>query len=404
MLFDNGSQIALARNKLCKLAGFKSRKATYTLSGVGGKHQVYTPSTGGKIWTVILKDNNGVVKTVEAFGVPQVLLEPIGHGPHKALRGRFPHVKPAVFNRLPDKEMDLLIGNTYLGLHPKCAIGGFNCVDCHNNLCCYQSQFSHSHVLIGNTAHKTTLAKRAATVSRLALCQAAVYKVPAKKAKVSAAGVKKSKASTTAVPSSKVPDVGSLPNTEDTAARSVFLKSHTAGVDSDKIPANTGAVSTKVSAVADVKLAELSHSATNKVKEDFTEAAAVSSKVHTTSSADNTEDITDAATVFSKVYMTDTDAIFIKVHSDGTEINEETLLSTAGVEVNNKVPAGIVKSIDPAAGTVVINEDFADTADISIVPVDTGGIVCLIFHDADITTKVHYMDVTCPVVLPNTTN
>ena len=132
--------------------------------------QVYTPATGGKIWTVILKDNDSIVKTVEAFGVPQVLLEPIGHGPHKAHRGRFPHVKPAVFDHLPDKEVDLLISNTYLGLHPKCGIGGFNCADCHNNLCCYQSRFSHGHVLIGDTADKTTLAKKAATDNSLSGC------------------------------------------------------------------------------------------------------------------------------------------------------------------------------------------------------------------------------------------
>ena len=111
VLFDNRGQIALARNKFCELAGFKYRKATYTLSGVGGEPQVYTPSTGGKIWTVILKDNDGVNETVEAYGVPQVLLEPIGHGSHEAHRGWFPHVNPAVFNPLPDKELDLLIGN-----------------------------------------------------------------------------------------------------------------------------------------------------------------------------------------------------------------------------------------------------------------------------------------------------
>ena len=109
VLFDNGGQIALARNKFCELAGFKSRKAGNTLSGVGGEPQVYTPTTGGKIWTVILKDNDGVVETIEAYGVNQVLLEPIGHGPLKTHRSQFPHVKSAVFDALPDKELDLLI-------------------------------------------------------------------------------------------------------------------------------------------------------------------------------------------------------------------------------------------------------------------------------------------------------
>ena len=70
VLFNNGGQIALARNKFYELAGFKFRKAGYTLSGVGGEPKVYTPATGGKIWTVILKDNDGVVETVKAYGVP----------------------------------------------------------------------------------------------------------------------------------------------------------------------------------------------------------------------------------------------------------------------------------------------------------------------------------------------
>ena len=77
-------------------------------------------------------------------------------------------------------------------------------------------------ILIEDTADKTTLGKKAATVSRIALCQAAVSKVPARKSKVSkkvhaaaadlssvhaATGVNKGKVSTTAVTSSNVPDI-----------------------------------------------------------------------------------------------------------------------------------------------------------------------------------------------------
>ena len=59
----------------------------------------------------------------------------------------------------------------YLGLQPKCRIGGFNCNDCRNNLCCYQSRFSHGHIHIGDTADKYTLANSAATISQIALCK-----------------------------------------------------------------------------------------------------------------------------------------------------------------------------------------------------------------------------------------
>ena len=99
---------------------------------------MYTPATGGKIWTVILKDNEGVVETVKAYGVPEILLEPIGHGPLKTHQSLFPNVNSEVFEALPDKELDMLIGNTHLGLQPKC-IRGINCPNCRKNLCCYKS-------------------------------------------------------------------------------------------------------------------------------------------------------------------------------------------------------------------------------------------------------------------------
>ena len=81
VLFDNGGHITLARNKFCQDAGFKYQSANYTLAGVGGKPQIYTAKKGGKIWTVVLRDNDGVVETVQAYGVTEVLLDTIGHGP-----------------------------------------------------------------------------------------------------------------------------------------------------------------------------------------------------------------------------------------------------------------------------------------------------------------------------------
>merc|ERR1712074_167275 len=167
------------------MGGFKFRKASYTITGVGGEPQVYTPENGGKIWTVKIRDNNGVLESIEAYGVPNVLLEPIGHGQLNSYREKFPNVAAEVFDELPDKELDLLVGNTYLGLHPKCSIGGFDCKDCNSNLCCLKSRFSHGHVLIGNTADSSKLASKAATVSQIALCQATVTKVPASRAKES---------------------------------------------------------------------------------------------------------------------------------------------------------------------------------------------------------------------------
>merc|ERR1712105_531760 len=228
VLFDNGGQVALARNKFCQQAGFKSRKASYTISGVVGEPQVYTPANGGKIWTVVLRDNKGVLESIEAYGVPQVLLEPIGHGQLNSYRKKFPNVAAEVFDELPDKELDLLVGNAYLGLHPKCSIGGFDCKDCNSNLCCFKSRFSHGHVLIGNTADSSKLASKAATVSRIALCQATATNVHTRRAKGSKrvhAAVTKGKLSTiTAADINKTDEaVNDIVSQEDSASTEEVL-------------------------------------------------------------------------------------------------------------------------------------------------------------------------------------
>merc|ERR1712074_376098 len=84
----------------------KTCKASYTIAGVGGEPQVYTPENGGKIWTVKLRDNKGVLESIEAYGVSQVLIEPIGHGQLKSYRKKFPNIAAEVFDELPDKELE----------------------------------------------------------------------------------------------------------------------------------------------------------------------------------------------------------------------------------------------------------------------------------------------------------
>ena len=74
-----------------------------TLAGVGGEPQVYTPNTGGKIWTVILKNNDGVIETIEAYGADEILQEPVGHGPLKSYQNKFLHVSSEVFDSLLEK-------------------------------------------------------------------------------------------------------------------------------------------------------------------------------------------------------------------------------------------------------------------------------------------------------------
>ena len=69
VLFNNGSEVTLVRNKLCKRARFKFQPATYTLVGVGGKAQTFTASNGRKVWSVVLTNNKGKTKVIKALGV-----------------------------------------------------------------------------------------------------------------------------------------------------------------------------------------------------------------------------------------------------------------------------------------------------------------------------------------------
>ena len=73
VLFDNGSEVTLVRNDFCIQAGFKLQPATYTLAGVGGQAQTNSATNGGRLWSVLLQDNEGKTKVIEALGVSEIL-------------------------------------------------------------------------------------------------------------------------------------------------------------------------------------------------------------------------------------------------------------------------------------------------------------------------------------------
>ena len=108
------SEVTPVRNDFCSKAGFKLQPATYTLAGVGGKAQTFTASNGGRIWSGVLQDNNGKTKVIEALGVPKILEDTVGHGSYKAIAKRLPVVNSKVFEELPERKLDLLIGNSNL--------------------------------------------------------------------------------------------------------------------------------------------------------------------------------------------------------------------------------------------------------------------------------------------------
>ena len=122
-MFNNGSEVTLVRNNFCLKAGFKLQPATSTLAGVGGKAQTFSASNGGRILSIVLQDNDGKTKVIEALGVPKILKDTLGHGSYKAITKRFPGVNPKVFKELPEQKLDLLVSNVNLRLQPKCGTG-----------------------------------------------------------------------------------------------------------------------------------------------------------------------------------------------------------------------------------------------------------------------------------------
>ena len=88
VLFDNGSKVTLVRNNFCIKARFKSQPATYTLVGVGGQAQTYSATNGGRLWSVVLQDNEGKTKVIKALGVPDILGDTVGHMSYRGLAKR----------------------------------------------------------------------------------------------------------------------------------------------------------------------------------------------------------------------------------------------------------------------------------------------------------------------------
>ena len=147
-LFDGGSQLTLVNNSFAREQKFGKINASYSLQGIGGTVNHYQSGKDGYLWLVPLLRNTGKIDWVKAYGVNKIL-EPVGRG--KIIKGEqeFPFVPPEVFDDIPHKRLDLLIGLADLKIHPGCSKGFGNCSDCEKNRCCYQSHYGHGWVMIG---------------------------------------------------------------------------------------------------------------------------------------------------------------------------------------------------------------------------------------------------------------
>ena len=75
-LFNSGSEATLVKDSFARKHRFPYGEASYTLGGMGGGTVTYTPSTGGRIYTVPLNCNDGTKVSFKAFSVKTSLTYP----------------------------------------------------------------------------------------------------------------------------------------------------------------------------------------------------------------------------------------------------------------------------------------------------------------------------------------
>ena len=118
-MFDNGSKISLVSNFFAMKAKLPFEEASYTLAGVGSNSTTYN---SGTIYTVTLINSEGDKIHVKAFRVDSILSDKIGREEVKFKKEDFPNLPKVVLKEaakaLPKKFIDIVIGNSSLGLQP----------------------------------------------------------------------------------------------------------------------------------------------------------------------------------------------------------------------------------------------------------------------------------------------
>ena len=105
------------------------------------------------LYNLPLVDSEGNKILVKAFGVEKILSEKVGCDNVEFDQGDFPGVPKEILGRvgrvLPRRYIDVLIGNSHLGLQPVCSIG-FGCSNCIKGRCIFRSRFGEGYVPLGS--------------------------------------------------------------------------------------------------------------------------------------------------------------------------------------------------------------------------------------------------------------
>ena len=121
-LFDGGSQLTLVNNSFAREQNFGKKGASYSRQGIGGNVIHYQSGKDGFLWKVPLLRNTGKIDWVMAYRVDKIL-EPVGRASIPKGEQKFPHLPPAIFEEIPHKRLDLLVGLSDLKIHPGCSRG-----------------------------------------------------------------------------------------------------------------------------------------------------------------------------------------------------------------------------------------------------------------------------------------
>ena len=160
VLFDGGSNRVLINDEFAKENKLFRRKAAISLNVAGGGQETLQT----EIYEVDLVDRLGGRHAVWGYGLEKII-DPEEPVDLSLVRDLFPHIPSEVFQGLPKKRVDILVGLNFNGLHPSGGEGE-NCV---GNLKVLSTVFGPTGWVLGGSHPllKCTPIKFSSSVARL---------------------------------------------------------------------------------------------------------------------------------------------------------------------------------------------------------------------------------------------
>ena len=157
-LWDGGSNRVLINNEFAKEQKLRSQTVKYKLSVAGGQETVEE----GVIYEVDLVENSGQVHSIWGFGL-DTIIDPPDAVDLQPVRHLFPHVPSDVFQKLPKKRIDILVGLNFFSLHPDGGQGR-NSI---GNMKALHSKFSKGWLIAGSHPDLQPVSPRFSTAATI---------------------------------------------------------------------------------------------------------------------------------------------------------------------------------------------------------------------------------------------